>query len=150
MALSHCTLLKPELVALNLRAGSAADAIREVAGLLQSDPAVKDFTGFHLAILEREKINPTTLGSGIVMPHARTHNVSQIVMAAGRSRDGIWFETSGQTVHLIFVLGTPTGLVREYLGVVGGLTRSLRDQARREGLVRAETVEEFLSQLGGS
>jgi mannitol/fructose-specific phosphotransferase system IIA component (Ntr-type) len=140
-------LLAPELVALQLKARTSAEAILETARPLEANPAVSDFAAFHQAILEREAVSPTALGNGIALPHARTSHVRKVVIAAGRSEEGIWFENSQQQVRLIFVIGTPTELVREYLSLVGLLTRLLRQPAVRERLLSAKSPAEFLAPL---
>jgi mannitol/fructose-specific phosphotransferase system IIA component (Ntr-type) len=38
-------------------------------------------------------------------------------------------------------------MVTDYLGVVGGLARLLKDSATREKLISAPTVEEFIATL---
>jgi mannitol/fructose-specific phosphotransferase system IIA component (Ntr-type) len=136
--------LAPDALTLDVRAQSATEAISEVAARLAHRHAMTCFEDFCGAVLDREKINPTSLGHGVVLPHARTDCVRQIMIAAGRSREGIWFENAKQTVHLIFVIGTPTDSVREYLALVGTITRLLRNAGVRDQLLRAETAEEFL------
>jgi mannitol/fructose-specific phosphotransferase system IIA component (Ntr-type) len=70
-----------------------------------------------------------------------------MVLAIGRSTTGVWFENSGQSVKLIFVIGTPKRMVTDYLSVVGGLARLLKDSSTREKLISAPTVEEFIATL---
>jgi mannitol/fructose-specific phosphotransferase system IIA component (Ntr-type) len=70
-----------------------------------------------------------------------------MVLAVGRSTQGVWFENSGQSVKLIFVIGTPKRMVTDYLSVVGGLARLLKDATTREKLISAPNVEEFIATL---
>jgi len=70
-----------------------------------------------------------------------------MVLAVGRSPQGVWFENSGQTVRLIFVIGTPKRMVTDYLSVVGGLARLLKDSSTREHLLAATNVDEFIATL---
>ena len=70
-----------------------------------------------------------------------------MVLAIGRSTKGVWFENCNQTVKLIFVIGTPKRMVTDYLSVVGGLARLLKDASTREQLISAPNVEEFCSTL---
>jgi mannitol/fructose-specific phosphotransferase system IIA component (Ntr-type) len=70
-----------------------------------------------------------------------------MVLAIGRSPQGVWFENCGQTVKLIFVIGTPKRMVTDYLSVVGGLARLLKDASTRDQLISAPTVEEFIATL---
>jgi mannitol/fructose-specific phosphotransferase system IIA component (Ntr-type) len=122
-------------------------AINEVAQLLQGNSNVTNFAGFYEELLARERIESTCLGNEIAFPHARTDSLKGMVLAVGRSPQGVWFENSGQTVRLIFVIGTPKRMVTDYLSVVGGLARLLKEPATREHLLNAPNTEEFIAAL---
>ena len=139
--------LKPEYIALDLRAGTEPEAILEVAGTLRPDSAILNFHGFCDEVFSREKLSPTALGSGVAFPHARTEHVSRIVAAVGRSRKGVWFEKCRENVHLIFVIGTPRESVREYLALLATLAFLLKQKPVREKLMAAATREEFFAAL---
>jgi mannitol/fructose-specific phosphotransferase system IIA component (Ntr-type) len=141
------SLLKPEQIKMELTQQKRCNAINEVAQLLQSNPNVTNFAGFYEELLARERIESTCLGNEIAFPHARTDSLKGMVLAIGRSTQGVWFENSSETVKLIFVIGTPKRMVTDYLSVVGGLARLLKDSATREKLISAPTVEEFIATL---
>jgi len=141
------SLLKPEQIKLELAQQKRVNAINEVAQLLQSNPNVTNFAGFYEELLARERIESTCLGNGIAFPHARTDSLKGMVLAIGRSTEGVWFENSNETVKLVFVIGTPKRMVTDYLSVVGGLARLLKDASTREKLISAPTVEEFIATL---
>ncbi len=142
-------LLVPERLKLDFAAKSETDAINEVAALLAEAPGVLDFEQFRSELFSREKLSPTSLGSGVAFPHARTAAVTEIVMAIGRSREGVFFERCSEKIHLIFVIGTPKESVREYLGLLASLAALLRQSAVREKLMQAETEADFVSALRG-
>jgi mannitol/fructose-specific phosphotransferase system IIA component (Ntr-type) len=141
------SLLKPEQIKIELTQDKRCDAINEVAQLLQSNPNVTNFASFYAELLAREKIESTCLGNEIAFPHARTDSLKGMVLAIGRSTKGVWFENCNQTVKLIFVIGTPKRMVTDYLSVVGGLARLLKDASTREQLISAPSVEEFIATL---
>jgi len=141
------SLLKPEQIKMELTQQKRCNAINEVAQLLQSNPNVTNFAGFYEELLARERIESTCLGNEIAFPHARTDSLKGMVLAIGRSTTGVWFENSGQSVKLIFVIGTPKRMVTDYLSVVGGLARLLKDPGTRDKLISAPTVEEFIATL---
>jgi mannitol/fructose-specific phosphotransferase system IIA component (Ntr-type) len=141
------SLLNPEQIKLELDQVKRCNAINEVAQLLQTNPNVTNFAGFYEELLARERIESTCLGNEIAFPHARTDSLKGMVLAIGRSTQGVWFENSGQTVKLIFVIGTPKRMVTDYLSVVGGLARLLKDSATRENLISAPTKDEFIAAL---
>jgi mannitol/fructose-specific phosphotransferase system IIA component (Ntr-type) len=141
------SLLKPEQIKMELTQQKRCNAINEVAQLLQSNPNVTNFAGFYEELLARERIESTCLGNEIAFPHARTDSLKGMVLAIGRSTQGVWFENSEQSVKLIFVIGTPKRMVTDYLSVVGGLARLLKDASTREKLIFAPNVEEFIATL---
>ena len=141
------SLLNPTQIKLELAQVKRCNAINEVAQLLQSNPNVTNFAGFYEELLARERIESTCLGNEIAFPHARTDSLKGMVLAVGRSPQGVWFENSGQNVKLIFVIGTPKRMVTDYLSVVGGLARLLKDPATREQLITAPTTDEFVAAI---
>jgi mannitol/fructose-specific phosphotransferase system IIA component (Ntr-type) len=141
------SLLKPEQIKLELDQAKRCNAINEVAQLLQANPNVTNFAGFYEELLARERIESTCLGNEIAFPHARTDSLKGMVLAIGRSTQGVWFENSSQNVKLIFVIGTPKRMVTDYLSVVGGLARLLKDASTREQLLTVKTIDEFIAAL---
>lgn len=147
MTLPIAKLLKPNLIKLDLNETKRTAAIHEVTLLLADHPNVKNLDGFYHEVLERERVEPTCLGSSIAFPHARTDHIKQIVLAVGRSVKGIHFENANETIQLIFVIGTPNRLVTEYLALVGCLARILKETTVRDKLLKAETPQAFYDTL---
>ena len=141
------SLLKPDQIKLELAQTKRCNAINEVAQLLQSNPSVTNFAGFYEELLARERIESTCLGNEIAFPHARTDCLKGMVLAVGRSTQGVWFENSSQNVKLIFVIGTPKRMVTDYLSVVGGLARLLKNSETRQQLLSAPDVDEFVAAI---
>lgn len=120
-------------------------ALNEVAKSLVAHPEVTNFDGFYQEMLARDRLDTTCLGNGIALPHARTEHVKSIVMAVGRSAQGVHFEHGNETVHLMFMLGTPKTKPGDYLQVVSALCKLLKDPATRGALMSASTPEEFIA-----
>jgi fructose-specific phosphotransferase system IIA component len=138
-------LLRPNAIILDLQARQKVDALREVAGLLQKAGCVSNFEAFFGEILDRERVSNTALGHDVAIPHARTEQCSEILIAVGRSPVGIDYEAKdGQTVRLIFLIGTPKQMVTEYLRVVGNLARLLRQDQLRESLLTVPDPASFI------
>jgi mannitol/fructose-specific phosphotransferase system IIA component (Ntr-type) len=147
MLLSVFDVLTPEHISLDLQASDQRTAIAATTALLATSPYMRDVSAFTQEVLAREKLSPTAMGQGVAFPHARTATVEQIVMAAARSTEGIPFGDSSDRVHLIFLIGTPQNMVREYLGLVGDLARRLKQPNVREQMLQATTTAEFLEAL---
>ena len=120
-------------------------AILEVAGILKPEADVRDFDRFCRELLARDEMRSTAAGYGVAFPHARTDAVKEIVVAAGRCIDGVLF--GEESVHFIFVIGTPREKASEYLVTVGTLARLLRKEKIRTALLGASTPEEFIRVL---
>jgi mannitol/fructose-specific phosphotransferase system IIA component (Ntr-type) len=140
-------LLASARLSLKLQSSGREAALSEIARLLDGHPDVTDFPGFYRELLARERIDSTSLGNEIALPHARTEHVARIVMAIGRSDSGVYYENCDETVHLIFALGTPESSAGDYLQVVGILCRIIKDSANREALLQAPTPADFIQTL---
>ena len=140
-------LLVPSVLDLDLTARDEEDAIRAVTARLSGHPSVKDAARLATQVLEREKLSSTALGHGVAFPHARTAEVTQIVVAIGRSPGGVLFRDAPQPVNFLFVIGTPPDRVAQYLALVGRLARLLKEEAVRHQLLAATSADEFLTPL---
>lgn len=138
-------LLDPSRITLAVQNTKRTAAINEVARLLENHPDVANFQNFYNELLARERLDTTCLGNEIALPHARTEHVKKIVLAVGRSNEGVLFENSNQTVRLMFVLGTPKNNPTDYLILVGALCRLIKDAAAREALMAAPSAEAFIA-----
>ncbi len=140
-------LLDPSRMLLQVQNTRRTAALNELAHKFAGLQDVTNYDGFYQALLERDRLDTTCLGNGIALPHARTEHVKSIVMAVGRSQAGIRFENSGsggETVHLMFMLGTPKSKPGDYLQVVSALCRLLKEPTRRTALLTAPTPEAFI------
>ncbi len=147
MAVRLTQLLDPARINLHVQATRRTVALNEVARLLTTNPEVTNFDGFYQELLARERLDTTYLGNAIALPHARTEHVNSIVLAIGRSSAGIHFENCNQTVHLMFILGTPKSNPTDYLMVVSCLCKILKETGNRVALMTAATPEEFIAAL---
>jgi mannitol/fructose-specific phosphotransferase system IIA component (Ntr-type) len=106
-----------------------------------------DEAGFLAAVLERQRINPPVLGSGVALPHARTPLVGEIVCVAARCREPVAFGPEAVPVRLIFLFGIPPHRITDYLAVTASLVKRLRRPEVIAGLQQAGTEEDFLQSL---
>jgi fructose-specific phosphotransferase system IIA component len=137
--------LKAQTINLNLTQTEKNAALREVATLLKNSGAISDFETFFNEILERERISNTALGHEVALPHARTDQVSDIVIAIGRCEKGVDFGSHDQLpVHFIILIGTPKKMVTDYLRIVGALARLMKQADFRANLMACKTPEEFI------
>lgn len=142
-------LLHPGFVNLDLTATAQNAAILETARQLSTHPAMGNFSIFCDELLDREAAGATHLGNGVALPHARTAQVDQILVAAGRSAAGVKFADVASPVRLIFVVAAPKNQIGEYLATVGIMARSLRNAASLQRLLECTAPDEFVKVLQG-
>lgn len=147
MPIAIAELLNPEQVMLNISAPNETEALRQSVECLRGNSAVRDLQTFSEELLARERLQSTAAGNGIAFPHARTDVVESIVLAIARSSEGVPFGEDRRMVHLMFIVGTPKRLVRDYLVCIGALARVSRDPAVRAALLDAQEPEQFLDVL---
>lgn len=143
------SLLAPGRIALHVQSTKRTAALNEIAQLLVNDPDITNFGGFYDELLARDRLDTTSLGNGVALPHARTEYVKKVVMAVGRSDAGVPFEPNGELVKLFFMLGTPKAKPGDYLAVVSTLCKLLRDPSDRGALMASATPEAFIATLAG-
>lgn len=145
MAVRLSQILDPARISLAVQSTRRAAALHEVAHLLEGHGDILSFPPFYQELLARDRLDSTSLGNGIALPHARTDQVKKIVVAVGRSASGIPYEDGGPPVQLLFVLGTPKANPGDYLQFVSSLCRLIKEPANRQLLLEAPTPEAFIA-----
>lgn len=134
------------MVALAVGSNTRDGAITEIAELFSKDPRVSDPKQLLAEIMAREATESTCLGFDTAIPHARTDLVREMVMAVGRSHQGVTFGC-GKTAKFIFLIANPRPVAPEYLRFVGALARAMRSDETRSQLMAAEDPNAFIRVL---
>ncbi len=101
-------------------------------------------------VMERERLAPTALGSGVAIPHARMEVGDRPIFAVGRHRKGINFGApDGQPVNLIFLLLWQPERPGLFNQLFANLVTKLDNRTFRQELLRAKNSEDILEHLGG-
>ena len=131
--------IQHNLINLNLKARNKEDAIRELAQFMEITPAMSNLKSFLEDVFEREQLETTGIGDEIAILHARTDAVKQLIIAVGRSRHGIFFESpDGRNVKLLLLMGILRESASHYLKILAQLTRLLKRGPLREKLLEAQ------------
>ena len=147
MSIALADLIDSKQITLNLHAGTQSEAMRELVDLLQAAGKIGDPAKFMKELQARERTNSTYAADGVAFPHARTKLVDEVVLAIGRSLEGIPWTSKGEIAQLIFLIAVPERLISDYLVVVGAIARITKDRPLRTLLLHAESVEEFVATL---
>jgi len=135
-------------IALNLKASDQHDALEEILAALRSDHRVRDWEKL------RSSLSTSNLGTAfnetsqiMLLHHGRTESVSELVLAVGRSCDGIPVQGSLQPIGLIFVAAIPDALNNEYLRILGAISRICSSEEVVKSLMNAQDEAEFIAHL---
>lgn len=137
-------ILSPEHVNLDLRATTKAAVLRELVKLLKiSAPAQKNLTS---TLLAREELGSTGVGDGIAIPHCRSLIVSELVVAVGRSKSGINFQSmDGKRANLFFlIVASPVGDPTKYLIALGKIAQVAGRLSKDKRLKSVKQRKQFL------
>ena len=95
-------------------------------------------------LLERERLGSTGIGGGIGIPHGKSKEIDSLVIGFGRSRKGVDFESmDGKPTHIFFLIITPDNSTSLHLKVLARISRILKSDAFKEGLLTASDSDEI-------
>jgi len=93
---------------------------------------------------EREQLGSTGIGDGVAIPHGKLKGIPELMLAFGRSRAGVDFESmDGQPAHLFFLLIAPEESVGVHLKALARISKLLKDAAVRRSLLEAGDQKEI-------
>jgi fructose-specific phosphotransferase system IIA component len=142
-------LFEEDLCLFDLQARDKKEVLREITRQLRQAGKISDEEIVLDMLMRRESLGSTALGDGVAVPHGRTLMVRNLVVAFGRCREGLDFDSpDGKPVHLFFLLIAP---YRErnnrYLPALGKIAEFFRHKELREKVLNTATFEEFLDVL---
>lgn len=135
------TLLGPDSIVLRAGASSKRQALHVVA-----DAAARTLNlsadQLMTALLERETLGSTGLGSGVAVPHARVAGLTTVRAVLVRLDTPVAYEAlDDRPVDLLFALFAPPQSGAEHLRALAAVSRALRSPQLREQLRQARTVD---------
>jgi nitrogen PTS system EIIA component len=137
-------MLKKEFVLEELRAKNKREVLAELAGVFTKGKIKFDSEAMLHVLLEREKLGSTGIGDGIAIPHGKLAGLEEMVVAFGRSRAGIDFESmDGRPVQLFFLLVAPENSAGRHLKALAKISRMLKDGAFRKSLLEARMHDDL-------
>ena len=139
-------LLKKNLMIMDLKAGSKAEAINEMIDKYVSEGIVTDRETYLKGILDREAESTTGIGDEIAMPHAKTDAVKEAAVLFAKSSNGVDFDAlDGQPVKLFFMIAAPEGANNAHLQALAKLSSLLIDPDLVGKLKNAQSPDEVLA-----
>ncbi len=128
-------LLLGELILADIKAVDKAGVIREFAAHVCAIGKVRDAEELTRVLLEREAMGSTGIGDGVAIPHGKVRGAHDIVVAFGRSEQGVDYQSlDDKPAYLFFLLVTPDDSPGEHLKLLARISRILKNPFLREEL----------------
>jgi len=138
-------LLDPKCILPNLQAASKREVLEELAAALVSSHKEVNLQTVVEVLLERERLGSTGIGDNIAIPHGKLPQISQMLLAFGRSPRGVDFESmDGKPSHLFFLLLAPVNSSGLHLKALAKISRMLMSQVFRDSLMESDGAEDIL------
>ncbi len=130
----------------DLESDNKTDALNEMIELISTSSNIKDITSFKKAIFKRESLMSTGIGLGIAIPHAKIAECEDFVIAIGRLKNSIEYESlDDKPVNLIFMIGASDKQDKEYIRLLSRLVLRLKDNHVHKELLKAKDRYEIYS-----
>ncbi len=137
-------ILKEEFLSDNLLSDNKNDVLAELINVLIASGLTMDRAKAIDVLQQREKLGSTGIGDGVAIPHGKVSDLSNLVIAFGRSKKGIPFDAvDGKPVHLFFLLMAPENSAGQHLKVLAKISKLLKTPEFRRKLIDAETTSDL-------
>ena len=114
---------------IDIQSNDKKGALKELLEIICKDDLIADAKTFSKEIFKREKLMSTGIGYGIAIPHARHKTVKDFIIAIGRKREGLEYESiDDKPVKLIFMIGASDTQDKDYIKVLSRLILRLKNQ----------------------
>jgi PTS system nitrogen regulatory IIA component len=141
-------ILKKESVIADLVGKNKLEVIKEMIECLKQNNIIKDDQALFATLMEREKLGSTGIGENVAIPHGKSDELSQIVTVFARSLGGVDFESLDQKpVHFVCMVIAPAHSTGQHLKALARISRLYKNQALREGILKAEDTNAIYSIL---
>ncbi|HHE37602.1 MAG TPA: PTS sugar transporter subunit IIA [Candidatus Cloacimonetes bacterium] len=129
---------------IDIKSDDKKSALNELLEIICKDEKITDEKIFRKEIFKREKLMSTGIGYGIAIPHARHKTVKDFVIALGRKKQGLEYESiDDKPVQLIFMIGASDNQDKDYIKVLSRLVLRLKNPEFVEKVLNAENSKEI-------
>ncbi len=135
-------ILKPDCVKVPLDAADKQAAIYELIDLLAERGHVVNTEALKQAVWHRETTRTTGIGHGLAIPHGKSDCCDSLVMAIGKPRQPINFQSiDGKPVNVIILLVSPADQTGPHIQALAHISRMMTNDEFRAAIRNAATAE---------
>ncbi|MBN2411557.1 PTS sugar transporter subunit IIA [candidate division KSB1 bacterium] len=144
-------LFNENLFIADLKATSKEEVLGELLDLFIKEKIIRNKQIVMEMLHQRETLGSTGIGKGVAIPHGRTTAAIDVVIAFGKTDNGIDFNAiDGKPVNLFFmIIAPPNDDENKYLPALGSLVTILKNDKNRKKLQQITTYSELISILSG-
>jgi PTS system nitrogen regulatory IIA component len=133
-----CQYLTSDLIVTDLKALNKEGVLSELADWIAGHVGGLNAEKIMQVLLDRERLGSTGIGEGFAIPHGKLKTLEKMIIAFGRSRHGVPFDSlDGKSAHYFFVLIAPEDSAGLHLKALAKISRFLKNSAFKESLSRA-------------
>jgi PTS system nitrogen regulatory IIA component len=137
-------ILKPEFLNDNLQAKTKTEVLAELSEMIVKGSRNLDQSQILDVLEKREKLGSTGIGNGIAIPHGKIGAIEDLVVAFGRSKKGVAFDSmDGKPVHLFFLLLAPEDCAGPHLKALANISKMLKANNFRKNLMEAKSKNDL-------
>jgi fructose-specific phosphotransferase system IIA component len=138
-------ILNEKVIVTKLPGSTKNEILNAMIELAATSERVNDKEKMRSAILEREKIMSTGVGSGFAIPHGKTDAVQDIVAAFAITEQPIDYQSlDDQPVRIVFLLVGKDNSVGPHIKLLSRISRLMNKEEFRKKLIDAESPSEIL------
>jgi nitrogen PTS system EIIA component len=137
-------IFKIEFIRADLLAKTKIEALEELVNTIIQG-GVKLKASLIIEILQqRENLGSTGIGDGVAIPHGKIPELDELIVAFGRSPEGIAYDSlDGKPAHLFFLLLAPENSSGYHLKVLAKISKMLKIANFRKMLLKAKSQREI-------
>ena len=125
-----------------------------MSDLLAKSGVAIDPDRMYQRLVEREELGSTAIGRGVAIPHCKMDNLDRVLVAIGRSPEGVEYESEdGRPVQLFFLVVSPTDQPAAHLRSLAAISKWVKADRHVERILEqddAEMIHELLAEESGS
>ncbi|UCE25319.1 MAG: PTS sugar transporter subunit IIA [Candidatus Zixiibacteriota bacterium] len=122
--------------------------IEELVSLLEVGNRIGNRNKLLIDFINRERKATTAIGHGVAVPHVRSMQAKEFMIAFARSTEGYDFEAlDGNLSHMFFIMAAPPYDDTLYLKVFKSLAEMLQYESFREELMSLHSPGELIRAL---
>ncbi len=131
-------LIGEELIIDELKGRTKLEVLQEFSALLFKNGKIDDKEGLTRVLAAREALGSTGIGDSVAIPHGKLKGIKGLMMAFGRSLNGVEYDSlDGEPARLFFLVIAPEDAPGEHLKALARISRLMKKKEFRESLLRA-------------